>query len=221
MKTSKGVVTCASGSTNTSGFSAIQASSEASLETIEGCSTEKRERKVAAPRSVPAPKWLNTWRRPSAATTVCPAWAPPLKRITAASGSPATTVSTTRPLPSSPKLAPITTVALRGFMAVTFCNSATRPSEWVADRGSARSDEAGSLAGPAAVDRQAGDGAPDDEAGRAGPGLRDGVTIVAGCHLGGRNDDFRHPGVIGQRQGPLSDEIGPCRADAVRVGLHV
>src|SRR5262245_39230548 len=55
--------------------------------------------------------------------------------------------------------------------------------KWGADR--VRSDEAGSLAGPAAVDRQAADRTPDDEAGRAGPGLRDGVTIVAGHHLGG------------------------------------
>src|SRR5262249_552770 len=83
---------------------------------IDGCTTKKRDRKVAAPRRVPAPKWLKTCRRPSSATTVCPACAPPLKRITAASGSRATMASTAKPLPSSPKLAPITAVALRGFM---------------------------------------------------------------------------------------------------------
>src|SRR4030095_13980630 len=53
------------------------------------------------------------------------------------------------------------------FHGVTSYKSATRPPKWAADRGSVRSDEAGSLACPTAVDRQAIDGTPDDEAGRA------------------------------------------------------
>src|SRR5215813_7983790 len=185
MKTSNGVVTWASGSTNTTGFTPIPASSTASLAKIDGCTTKKRERNVAAPRKVPAPKWLKTWRRPSSATTVCPAWAPPLKRITVASGSRATMVSTAKPLPSSPKLAPTTTMALRGFMVSPSASLLQDRQKWAADCGSVRSEEAGSLASLAAVDRQAVDGTPDNEAGRAGPGLRDGVAIATARHLGG------------------------------------
>ena len=40
---------------------------------------------VPAPASAPLPIWLNTWRRPSGATTVWPACAPPVKRATIAS----------------------------------------------------------------------------------------------------------------------------------------
>src|SRR5215475_2594583 len=224
MRTSNGVVTWASGSTNTAGVTPIPASSTASRAKIDGCTTKKRDRKVTAPRRVPAPKWLKTCRRPSSATTVCPACAPPLKRITAASGSRATMASTAKPLPSSPKLAPITAVAVRGFM---MSPSACLQWDWSAETGrpsglaGSNRDDARAFAGPTAAGRQAVDGVPDDEAGRSGPGLRDGVAIAAGHHLGGRNDDFRHSSVVSKQQRPLSDQLAPCRSDAVAVGLHV
>jgi hypothetical protein len=69
-----------------------------------------RDRCVGTPRNVPDPNWANVWCLPSGSTTLCAAWAPPLKRTTAWTGSrelawePSRehSQSTTVPLPASP-----------------------------------------------------------------------------------------------------------------------
>lgn len=62
----------------------------------------KRDRWVGTPRRVPEPNWAKVWWRPSVVTTLCAAWAPPLKRTTARTGPLAQSRSTTVPLPASP-----------------------------------------------------------------------------------------------------------------------